>query len=172
MLGLDLSLSSPAAVAIPRGWRVGDWSTLTTLTFRTSAPDAPAGSSYEKERIARLQHISDRMLSFARCVKAETCWVEDYGYSKRSSSVTKLAELGGVVRVDFLRVGLVVRPLTASTCRTLLLGKLPRSDQKIAVQNALFAAGAPKEWNEDTCDALVVANGARAEQGLLFLSLA
>jgi Holliday junction resolvasome RuvABC endonuclease subunit len=166
ILGLDLSLRRPAAVVIPDGWELGRWDDLARLSFE------PFEVASDRERYQRIGGIVARLIGFARERQVTYAFVEQYAFSKSSSSVTKLAELGGHARVEFLRrTGLVLRPVVASQARRQLLGALPRKDAKLVVQLALGAAGAPFP-NDDECDAFTVANFGLTELGLVALSLA
>jgi len=115
VLGLDLSLTSPAAVAIRPDWRIGVWSELATLNLK---PEVPTN---EKEKAARIRFIVEQMLSFACRQGVGAAFVEDYAFSRQSSSVTKLAELGGHARVGFDAAGLTLTPVPASAARRVLL---------------------------------------------------
>jgi Holliday junction resolvasome RuvABC endonuclease subunit len=166
VLGLDLSLRRPAAVVIPAGWELGRWQDLKRLSFE------PLEVASDRERYMRVGGIVARMIVFAREHEVSYAGVEDYAFSKSSSSVTKLAELGGHARVEFLRrMGLLLRPVAASQARRQLLGALPPKNAKILTQRALYAAGAPFA-NDDECDAFAVANFMLTELGLVALSLA
>lgn len=193
-VGLDLSLSSPAGVCLPPAWRPGDWRGL--LAWSLTTPKVTEGD--ERARVDRLVDIgagvTDFILESHRISGARPAVaIEQYAFSRQSAAVTKLAELGGVVRfllkqsLDFDPI--VTRTLTAHQGRQLLLGKVPREDPKLYVQAALWKAGAPLEqklvekwtrwkkrgevlWNEDVCDAFVIANVLRAELRLPALCLA
>jgi hypothetical protein len=182
VVGLDLSLTGPAACCIPPGWEIGDWSALDVEAWM---PEVPA-----KDDLAglyrRLSWIVDRVVAFVARASLPDRWVggpygaggrpavavEAYAFAARSSSVTKLAELGGAVRVALYSRGIIAVPVTASEARKLVLGKLPRKDQKTAVQAALWAAGCPKEWSGDVLDSFAVANAARSNLGGIALTLA
>lgn len=174
VVGLDLSLTGPAAVAIPPRWVIGMWSALYAWTREYP----PIKEGYEVGRAARLVEISAAVEEFILQVSVRrSCpvvvYVENYAFQKRSSSVTKLAELGGAVRARLYQraPGLVPIPVVAASARKLLLGKLPQKEQKYAVQAAVFAAGAPKEWTEDVVDAFVVSNAGLSDLGFRHLCL-
>lgn len=165
VLGLDLSLSGPAGCHVPKGWKIGDWRALSVETLSPDVPETEVG------RLDRLLQIVDVFGRWVERMGPDYSWVEDYAYSARSSSVTKLAELGGAVRVELHRRGFGPLPATASQARLMLLGKLPKKDQKKVTHAALRAAGFP--WaSGDVMDAFVIANWGRSECGLPFLSLA
>lgn len=168
VLGLDLSLRRPAACVIPEGWRVGDWKALHLLSFDGE------DSHDERSHYVRIIKIVGKMRDFmiAHGVGQEDAWVEDYAYSRHSSSVTKLAELGGYARCEFLTYGRVLHAVPAASCRKLLLGKVPREGQKQAVQDAFRHVGAPFAEDGDLCDAVAVANYGMSEQGRVALCLA
>jgi Holliday junction resolvasome RuvABC endonuclease subunit len=150
---------------IPAGWELGHWPSLETLSFETWPGET------EADKADRLLDISNRMLNFVLAGSVKNVFVENYAFSRSSSSVTKLAELGGAIRVLFRMRDLVLRPVVASSARKLLLGKLPRKNAKVAVQQALYAHGALFH-NDDECDAYVVANFGMSELGLTAMSLA
>jgi Holliday junction resolvasome RuvABC endonuclease subunit len=167
VVGFDLSLRAPAACCVPMGWKLGDWSTLRVETTMVVVdPYDPT--------VRRLQLIADWALQFCTTPRVAQIYVESYAFSASSSSVTKLAELGGAVRLRLYTAGggLVMQPLTASFARKLLLGQLPRKGAKLAVQFALKKYGFPKWESDDACDAFAIANAGRAELGLPFLTLA
>jgi hypothetical protein len=163
--GLDLSLTCPAVVVIPSGWVLGDWPNLARARLITD----PVNDDHA--RAMRIIKIVGFVRDFVLSQGATDWFVEDYAFSKRSSSVTKLAELGGHARAEFLTYGKPLRAVPASQARKLLLGKLPRKDAKLAVQNALYTHGAKFE-DDNECDAFCVANFGLSEVGLPFLSLA
>jgi hypothetical protein len=84
------------------------------------------------------------------------CWIEGYGFRQATQAHT-IAEVAGVVRLELVRAGIEIRTVPASSARKLLLGKVPRSDQKAAVYATLRSAGAPIE-TYDEGDALACAN--------------
>jgi hypothetical protein len=83
-------------------------------------------------------------------------WLEGYVYSQRTASHT-LGEVGGVVRLEFVRAGVAIHTANMSTARKLLLGKLPGKGAKYAAHAALHAAGS-RAWSLDQADAFVAVN--------------
>lgn len=177
VVGLDLSLTRPAACRIPGDWEVGDWSRVVVASWEPAVPRGD-GIDFERARIERLVEIADRVRAFVEMgarspgdrevvvePRVDAVGIESYAYSSSSSSVTKLAELGGVVRVSLFSYGIVPVPVVAASARKLLLGKLPRADQKAWVQAALKRARAPFWEDDDQADAFCVANWLRAELG-------
>jgi hypothetical protein len=158
LLGLDLSVTAAAAVAVPCDWD-GRWSRVRSIVvgerLRRNASDA--------ERARRTETIASRLVAFARETGATRAWIESYGYSMRTSAHT-LGEIGGVVRLELVRAGLEVRTANMGTARKLLLGKVPRSDAKMAVYAALRAAGATFE-TADEADAFCAVNLGLSEAG-------
>lgn len=163
VLGFDLSLTAPAAVALPLDWKPGDWRRVKSWLIH---PKAPKGDD-ARGQLERYSAIADwasdvvRDLGHRGPASARTLhgFVEAYGFSKSNAGASKLMESGGIVKLclfDFF--GTILTPVPASAARKILLGKVPRSDQKTAVQLALFAAGAPKKWEENICDAMCVCN--------------
>jgi hypothetical protein len=171
VVGFDLSLTAPAAVALPLDWRPGDWKRAKSWLIRPEAPK----SDDRQGQLVRYGGIT----LWARGVIREAagtrdapgralaeCAIEAYAFSKNTASASKLMELGGVVRVSLYEMlGVVPVTVNTSSARKLLLGKVPKSDQKIAVQRFLFDAGAPKDWEENICDAACIANFALSNAG-------
>lgn len=173
VLGFDLSLSAPAFCHIPAGWRIGNWEELRAGTLALEEPKGTVLNIEQQYR--RLVRIVAYVRSTVEVHAFEGlhCFVENYAFSASSSSVTRLAELGGAVRVELVRMGHVLRPLSASTGRKLILGKVPQQDQKIATHAAIWKYGAKDVLkNGDEVDAFVTANAGLAELGQPFLSLA
>ena len=168
-VGLDLSLTGPAAAFIPGGWEIGDWRDLEVAAWQPPVPEDPNDLNALYWRLA---WIRDRVCEFVDRKAVPVVAIESYAFAARSSSVTKLAELGGVVRVALWERGIVARSITASSARKLLLGKLPRKDAKTATHAALYGAGCPKAWSGDVLDAIAIANLMLSDQGAPALTLA
>jgi Holliday junction resolvasome RuvABC endonuclease subunit len=166
VLGLDLSLRRPAGVVIPDGWEVGDWASLLVDSHETADPGpGPEG------QLRRQVLIAHRMVALAHRGRAEHVFVEDYAFSKNSRAVTMLAELRAVVNLQFWEaIGIVPRPVPASSCRKLLLGEC-RAGAKQVVEATLRKHGAPFK-NDDECDAFAVASYGTSEIGRTALSFA
>jgi Holliday junction resolvasome RuvABC endonuclease subunit len=158
LLGLDLSLNASAAVAVPLDWD-GDWSRVRSCVvgerLRRDASDA--------ERARRTETIAARLVAFARSTGATKVFVEGYAYGLKTSAHS-LGELGGVVRLELVRAGIELVTVPMQTARKLLLGKCPREGAKVAVAEALKAAGARFE-TLDEFDAMAVANWGLSEVG-------
>jgi hypothetical protein len=151
LLGIDLGTRACAAVACPTDWD-GQWSRVRSIVvgepLRRNATDT--------ERARRTETIAARLVAFARETGASLALVESYAYGLRTAAHT-LGELGGVVRLELVRAGLDVRTVNMGSARKLLLGKVPRIGAKLAVFDALRAAGAPFICL-DTADAFAAAN--------------
>lgn len=181
VMGLDLSLTRPAMAIIPARWNIGDWSSIyvSSLVVPPLTKMGEGLSVYEmcRERYVRLEMIVQWVLNCMRSgMMPDHVFTEDYAFGQSSSSVTKLAELGGVVKVAMFNHGRTVIPVTASSARKLLLGKLPgkgagRGAAKAAVEAALHAAGSPCK-NDDEADAFACANFGLSETGHAALTLA
>jgi Holliday junction resolvasome RuvABC endonuclease subunit len=158
ILGLDLSVTAAAAVALPLDWD-GQWHRVSSIVvgqrLHRGATDA--------ERARRTETIATRLVAFARSAGASVAYIESYGYAMRTSAHT-LGEVGGVVRLELVRAGVELRTANMGSARKLLLGKVPRSDAKMAVYTALRAAGARFE-TADEADAMAAANLGLSELG-------
>ena len=158
ILGLDLSLTAAAAVAVPTDWD-GDWNRVHSVVvgekLRHDASDA--------ERARRTETIASRLVAFAQAERATVAFIEGYAYSLRTSAHT-LGELGGVVRLELIRAGIEIRTANMSTARKLLLGKCPKKGAKAAACDALRAAGGLFETLDES-DAMVAVNFGLSELG-------
>lgn len=178
IVGLDLSLSRPAACFIPHGWTPGAWSKLTVRSWgrpkeKHEKEDAHNAAGRRADRIVEIVNaVAPFICECARVGKPQggtrtAIYVEDYPYGLRTQGQYDLAELRGALNAAIHVHGLVALPLNISTCRKLLLGKLPsrkkgepplpKGAAKVAVQLALQSMGARFD-NDDECDAFAVAN--------------
>jgi Holliday junction resolvasome RuvABC endonuclease subunit len=154
-LGFDLSLTAPAAVALPLNWRPGDWKRAKSWLMKPKAPknDDTAG---------QMARYGDIMRWAADVFEEETpseYAIEAYAFSKNNAQASRLMELGGIVRFRLYAAwGAIPIVIAASSARKTIFGKNPISDPKLRVQVALDRAGAPKAWEENICDAFVIAN--------------
>lgn len=176
IIGLDLSLARPAACHIPRGWEPGDWAALDVASWPSKkSKDSPENATEaERARWQRVAVIAEQVTAFVKPHKVSYVVVEGYAFGMHSSSVTALAELRGAVCMSLLGIGVVPVPVNISTCRKLLLGKLPsrrkgepppaKGAAKAAVQEALYKMGA-SFTNDDECDAFCCANLALSDMG-------
>lgn len=162
ILGLDLSIRAAAVVAVPSDWD-GRWSRVQSMVAGESLPKGAT----DNEHALRNQSIANAIIRFARRVGATHAYIEGYAFSRRSSSVHQLAELGGVVRLELVRDGLEVATVNMGQARKLLLGKVPRESAKLAVYDAFIAAGRRFE-SLDESDAMAIANYGCAQHGAFF----
>jgi Holliday junction resolvasome RuvABC endonuclease subunit len=158
LLGIDLGTRACAAVAVPLAWD-GQWGRVRSIVvgepLRRDASDA--------ERVRRTETIAARLVAFARETGAGQAWIESPAYSQNTAAHV-LGALRGVVSLELVRAGIDIRTAPMASARKLLLGKLPRSDVKVAVFQALRAAGAPFETT-DEADAMCAANWGLSEAG-------
>src|SRR5580658_10722199 len=97
VVGFDLSLTAPAAVALPVNWKPGDWRAAKSWLLRPTAPktDDVGGQLVRYEEISTwVCNIASRSLG-----KIEGVWVEQYAFSKNNAGASRLYELGGIVRM-------------------------------------------------------------------------
>ena len=189
-LGFDLSLTAPAAVALPLDWRPGDWQRARSYLLKPQAPKTD-DTRGQYVRYAEIADWAYNVVDDCGAGDGDTYAIEQYAFSRNNAQASRLMELGGVVRMRlFQEWALVATVVAASSARKLLLGKVPRSDQKIAVQVALYKAGAPLDpklvegrvkrprhatpgkWEENVCDAFVCSNFLLAELGGKVLGVA
>jgi hypothetical protein len=178
VIGFDLSLTAPAAVALPLDWRPGDWKRVKSWLFKPTPPkgDDLRGQLERYDLIAEWAHgvvqEATGMPGAPGRYLADLA-IESYAFSKNNAQASKLMELGGIVRLGLFRgMGIIPKTVSTSSARKLLLGNVPRSDPKIAVQLALYKAKAPKKWEENICDAMCVCNFQLSEAGGVALAVA
>jgi hypothetical protein len=156
-LGFDLSLSAPAAVALPLDWKPGDWKRVKTWLLKPKGPKSDdTRGQYERYGI-----ISDWAWALTGELGAPGLYgIEQYAFSRNNAQASKLMELGGIVRLRLFQArDMIAQVVSTSPARKLFLGDVPQSNPKVAVQLALFnRCGAPKTWDENQCDAFIVAN--------------
>lgn len=155
VIGLDLSLRAAAACSIPLNWDQ-DLKKVTMAKFGYELDE----DATERDKIDRLISIAHDVCVFCINEKAHRIAAEAYAFSAQSSSVTKLAELGGHVRADVLQtLDIAIETITPSRARKVLLQNCPsRDSKKFAVRNVKRLKGPTKHWTEDECDAFVIAN--------------
>ncbi len=162
-LGFDLSLMAPAAVAIPLNWRPGDWGRVRTWLLKPKAPKND-DTNAQLVRCAEIRTWAGRIVGETGAPNSYA--VEAYAFHKNNSQASRLMELGGAVRIHaYDKWGAIPVVIAASSARKTLFGKNPMSDPKLRVQVALDRAGAPKAWEENICDAFVIANHMLGELG-------
>lgn len=135
--------------------RVSNAATVVSEPLSKQATDA--------ERAHRTERIAKRLVAFAQSVGATHAFIEGYAYSQ-ANAAHSLGELGGVVKLALVNAGIEIHTVTASQARKFLLGTCPRSGAKVAVAEALRAAGASFE-TLDECDAYAAANFGLSELG-------
>lgn len=178
VVGFDLSVASPGAVALPLHWRPGDWRTPKAWLLKTARPASADDLEGQLRRYAAVATwalgIVGGLTAEGKAAKAPTVrlFVEDYGYSKnRSSSVSKTMENGGIVKyVLHQECGLILQPVASTKARA-LLGGVPRKDPKPFIQDKLYnRCKAPRTWDENQVDAFVIANWGLSELGGIALT--
>ena len=166
VLGIDLSMWGPACVVIPGDWDMQDWRKLPVLDGVVEIKD---------ERVyARMRRIAQALVGIARGFKVKHVAIEGYAYGLAGRAhASVLMELGGIVKDHFWHeLGIELAPVSSSTARKLLLGKLPPGKGiKVHVQKMVYAMGAPRIWTDNAVDSVVVANWMRGEIGLPVLTV-
>jgi len=176
VMGLDLSLTAPAAVVLPARWRPGTW----RMPSACWAAKIALFVHEERERAdfepARWALLSNWVLDFARVRGATHVFVEDYAFAARRTAGRALAEFGGVVKYNFWnRQQIVVQPVVAASARKTLLGHVPSKktsgvEVKDYVNEKLARMGA-KFATMDEGDAFIVANHGRYLLGLPYIGV-
>jgi hypothetical protein len=163
ILGLDLSATAPAAVAVPCDWN-GDWRKVQSRRWQHPLTK----EATDNARAMRCRVIAFDVWGFAQLHHCTEAWIESYAFGMKTAAHT-LAEVGGVVRSLLDSRGMQLHTANMSSARKLLLGKIPRGKglAKKACSDCLSTAGAPA-WSLDESDAFVAANLGLYEAGELF----
>jgi hypothetical protein len=174
VIGFDLSLTAPAAIALPTNWKPGDWKIVKAWLGKPTAPK----QDDMRGRLVRYEAIAEWAVKIVGVCSSlgvrPACFVEAYGFSKNNAQASQIMGSGEIVKLEvFRRWGALITPVAANTARKLFMGKCPQKDPKTHVQNALFnKCKAPKTWDENQADAFVIANWGLSEAGGKCLSLA
>jgi hypothetical protein len=185
VVGFDLSLKAPAAVALPLDWRPGDWKHVKAWLGKPPTPDSKADYA---GRMARYAWLAGWASSCVRDLGSNRiklhAFVEQYAFSKDTNTASQIIGAGEFTKYklwDAFRLELV--PLVAAHCRKVVLGANPRRGfngigtskdaVKVYIQDTIFNHfGAPKTWKGDNeCDAFIVASTGLSELGGKILSL-
>ncbi len=167
IMGLDLSLTSSAAVVIPNDWKGFAFKSLPTVT----EGEKLTREATEEQRLERLYNINYAITHFVRIHCVTHVFVEQYAFRQGASQAHAIGELGGLVKSTLYNMRLPIRTVVASQARKFMFGKIPAKDAKMYVQQRLVQMGAIFT-TEDEGDALVVANYGRSELDLPALSMA
>jgi hypothetical protein len=163
--GLDLSLRNTGMCYVPPGWN-GHFDTLFLSSFGTVKTVPTYGKAQVKafEEIRRSLDIANRIVGFLKRHEVRNVSIEGYAYSfagknkhEASASVTKLAELGGIVKSQIMlscrTAPVVIQPNSA---RKIVVGPLKRGGAKEQVKVILKTFGFNFD-NLDEMDAFVTA---------------
>lgn len=159
VVGIDPSLSRTGVAICPLDWG-GDWTKVIIRKFESK----PTSKTVEA-RIRRCREMAKEVGDGATLFPCSegyeySHFVEDYAYS-RAARAHHIGEFGGFLRSE-LGVGVVEVGIQAARKR--LLGKVPREGAKVAVYEALVAAGG-KFLSLDESDAMCVCNYGLSELG-------
>ena len=162
VVGIDLSLTGLALVAVPEDWDL-QWSRLRRTTLTTKKDESEGTRA--RDQIARIDALSRDVCRWVDWTGATDVWIEGYPASGRVFNLDKLAELGGVVRHELGRMGLFAETSPQSSARKLVLGKLPRAKHKQHVVSVLKSVTTVFK-TDDERDAFVAANWGLSELGM------
>lgn len=164
LVGLDLSLTATAMVAVPLDWD-GEFRRVHSAVIGERLTKGASVAHHA----ARTQSLADRITGYCIGHRASVAYIESPAFNMRTSQHA-LGELHGVVKVTLLASGIDVRVAQVSSVRKFLLGRIPRGKgaAKAAVKAALVAAGAPEGWSLDEFDAMAVVNWALSDHAGAF----
>lgn len=172
VLGVDASLTGTGLCVIPADWEPGS----STMLPRWSCGYKIVKATPE-ERVERIDRIVRQVAAFAEAQRVTHAFIEDYAFSQPGSA-QRIGEVGGCIRLELFRMGLVAMPVSVTAWRKLLIGVggtprgMPRGWIKDETFRIMRAAGFDEGWSGDELDALGVCNLGRSELGLPALTLA
>ena len=179
VMGLDLSLLSPAYVVLLPEWHPGE--PLTHCASSALPSDALAMTnkrlrSDPEWTIRRIAAVADWVMTAARHYHVTNVFVEDYAYSASATAGRTLAELGGAVKIRLYDAELLVmQAVPASAERKALLGHVP-SKKKTGMDVKAYVRAYASEMGvtfktDDEVDAFVIANYGRCLIGRTHLGV-
>lgn len=150
--GLDISLTGLGMVAVPSDWDL-DWRRIERVSLGVPL----SRHATTREVTTRLRDLARDVRTWLIRVGASVVVAEDLP-THAAYSIVPLAELRGVLRLELLdQAGLDLQFVNQSTARKHLLGRLPASERKEHVIEALRARGADFD-DADQCDAFCTVN--------------
>jgi hypothetical protein len=175
VIGFDLSLKAPGAVALPLDWKPGDWRTAKAWLGKLREPKSQDDLEGQLVRYIAIAEWASMCVAAIPRGAVVHGYVEAYGFHKSNANASRIMESGGKVKtLLYERHGIVLQPVTSSEARKLTLGfnpRKPKFDAKVEVQDAVFNKfKAPTTWGENECDALLVAQfGLSTRGGKIFM---
>ncbi len=167
VLGLDLSLASAGIACLPL-----DWDCALARVNVATIPHKHAPHN-DTERAERLTTVARGVIARAQVLAAGR-GIEAWGIESlpthQAHALVPLAELHGTVRYLLHEQGQLVVTVPQASARKLLMGHLPRKDQKEIVRQTVTGLVGCAGWGPDEVDAFVVANWLASEQGAVCLA--
>jgi len=164
VLGMDLAARHSGLCYIPKEWD----GTQGGLICREIGYNLK-GKLDERTKIQIMLNVAKTALAMVHEFKPDRVVVEDYAFSRQSSSTTMQAEIGGVVRSQiYLSTNITVEPLSVTGARKFLTGGL-RGKRSADASRGIRCLGAKEQVKkflanrgivfdtEDIMDAFVVA---------------
>lgn len=170
VLGLDLSLTSAGAVILSQALAKPLSMTTGYALPKKGIKGQRKEPLPERARLDRLIQIATHLVTFAKANGVTAGFVENYAFN-RPYQAAHCGELGGVVKCQFfVNLGIVLQPVTVSSARKFMCGKIPASaNKKTWVQK--FLANRNIEFDSlDESDAYVIANWGMNAVGLPAIS--
>jgi hypothetical protein len=161
VLGLDLSLRNTGMCRIPMDWD-GKFSSLSFEEYGSKRMVGPNNSVEEVsyDDIRRRNEISCKILRFAGNGTKHIA-IEGYAFSRGksgSASLTRLAELGGVVKSDiWSALGITSIPIPSTSARKTVFGTMRRKGKVKDQVEKRFVMDGFVFPSHDIMDAFVVA---------------
>ena len=145
---------------VPTSWGL-DWSNVDVYTYGV----ALKADATVEEQLDRLSDISQEVLAMVEEYNVDHVFVEEYAFSKGTGRAHALGELGGVVKLDLMRVAKLIPTTVHAVAARSLIGKFSGKGQKQKCRAVLTEMGMPMSWTEDEGDAFVAANWGLVELG-------
>lgn len=160
IINLDLSLRRTGICSIPTNW-AGDMREVVVEAVPCN------GTPHNEEQVAqRLDLLRKRIVPLALdiCPRVEA-WGINPARARSPFANFNLGQLDGVIRVELLRRGQVVRNVQESAARKLLCGSGGGAGIKELIKNVVNSFDGCASWQFDEVDAFVGANWLMRELG-------
>jgi hypothetical protein len=174
VVGFDLSLTAPAAVALPLDWRPGAWGRMRHFSVSPRVPSTDDLTG-QLTRYLEIADFAEAVVHEMRSPHPPQVFVEAYGFSRNTQHGSRIMESGGIVKARlYERFRVVMLPVVAASARKFFLGfnpTRPKYNAKVVIQDALHKCKMPYH-GEDVADAFLVANYGLTECRVAALSIA
>jgi len=123
-IGLDLSINNTGVVVIDRKKNIIDYLFFRNTLYKQTNKITVSERFHENDHVnlsMKIIFVARKILELVEKYENAFVGIEGYSYHSKSNSITKLAELGGCIKMELLRRGFrydVFTPCTVKKCVT------------------------------------------------------